>query len=464
MATNGYDPVQQAFESAKRDFKSNLKQEELYRQILETTSIEQVYDATDKLQNEQAKTGHLRNLSKIDVYMCRLREYGRIFDKVNRTDTLRKKARRILGWISCAPSPLTRREIEHALFIDPEDTDGEARVVSVLDVVRAHHDPELSAEEVGFNLRAGAYRFHDFASLFWLELLRRFLVLNETTELPEDLLGGLENLYEERYRLETQASAESQGSKGEFGIMDPQQAHLQHMLKSVSGFQKIADNADYHLGRGQTTNLAVHAQPFGITAGQDHSSVASYTASHVAMASGLGTLETITRSITSNLGNVTFPGSDHQPEGTTNAGLLGDPDEDEIQPLLFDLVGSNNLEAVKALSPRLEQLPCSVREELVAQAAAYGSSSMLDLLWVNLWGNEYNSDDVYLEYRALLDAGAEVDFKLRDSYCTPLQYAARNKTEAARLMEFFLSVGANPKTSSNRRKLEDEEGVRQIST
>lgn len=80
MATSAYDPVQQAFESAKRDFKSKLKREELYRQILETTSIEQVYDATDKLQNQQSKKGHLRNLSKIDVYLSRLREYAGVVE------------------------------------------------------------------------------------------------------------------------------------------------------------------------------------------------------------------------------------------------------------------------------------------------------------------------------------------------------------------------------------------------
>ncbi|KAF6803819.1 NACHT domain protein [Colletotrichum musicola] len=109
---------------------------------------------------------------------------------------------------------------------------------------QAHHDPELPVEEVGFNLRSEAYRFHDFATLFWLELLKRFLVLKETNKLPEDLVDGLENLYSERYRCESQASAESQGSKEGFDIIDPQHAHSQQMLESVSGFQKIADNAD----------------------------------------------------------------------------------------------------------------------------------------------------------------------------------------------------------------------------
>ncbi|KAF6815604.1 NACHT domain protein [Colletotrichum sojae] len=260
-----------------------------------------------------------RNRTLVGTTRTYRKRYGRIFNKVNQTVTLKDKARRILGWICCAPSPLTRREIEHALLIDPEDTDGEARVVSVLDVFRvcgpilevvddyvqfvhftakeyildektsdrivlsaatlsltercitylgqAHHDPELPVKEVGFNLRSGAYRFHDFATLFWLELLKRFLVLNETNKLPEDLVDGLKNLYSERYLCESQASAENQGSKEGFDIIDPQHAHFQQMLESVSGFQKIADNADYQLGKGPTMNLLAHAQPFSTTAG-----------------------------------------------------------------------------------------------------------------------------------------------------------------------------------------------------
>ncbi|KAK1999388.1 NACHT domain protein [Colletotrichum falcatum] len=78
--SGAYDPVQHAFESAMQDFKSNLKKEELYRQILQTTSIDQVYDATEKLQEEQAKTGHLRHLSKIEIYLTRLREYAGVVE------------------------------------------------------------------------------------------------------------------------------------------------------------------------------------------------------------------------------------------------------------------------------------------------------------------------------------------------------------------------------------------------
>ena len=39
-----------------------------------------MYDATDKLQKEQAKTGHLRHLSKIEPYLERLRDYSGAID------------------------------------------------------------------------------------------------------------------------------------------------------------------------------------------------------------------------------------------------------------------------------------------------------------------------------------------------------------------------------------------------
>ncbi len=71
-----FDSIQDAFESATRELKDNLKDDALYRELLETKSLEQVYDATDKLQEEQARNGHLRHLSKITPYLTRLGEYA----------------------------------------------------------------------------------------------------------------------------------------------------------------------------------------------------------------------------------------------------------------------------------------------------------------------------------------------------------------------------------------------------
>lgn len=75
-----YDPAHQAFATAIQYFKANLKDDALYREILNTTSIQQVYDLTDKLQAEQAKKGHLSYLSKIQPFLQRLNDYAGVIE------------------------------------------------------------------------------------------------------------------------------------------------------------------------------------------------------------------------------------------------------------------------------------------------------------------------------------------------------------------------------------------------
>ena len=74
-STSSPDPAQAAFNKAIREFKAGLKNEALYSEILSTTSADQVYDLTDKLQNEQIRGGHLRNLAKLKPYLERLQGY-----------------------------------------------------------------------------------------------------------------------------------------------------------------------------------------------------------------------------------------------------------------------------------------------------------------------------------------------------------------------------------------------------
>nr|RBQ99031.1 hypothetical protein FVER53263_03349 [Fusarium verticillioides] len=62
------------------DFKGKLKDQSLYERILQTTSIEQVYQDIKKLQDSQAKSGRLRHLSKIEPLLARLREYSDVVE------------------------------------------------------------------------------------------------------------------------------------------------------------------------------------------------------------------------------------------------------------------------------------------------------------------------------------------------------------------------------------------------
>ncbi|KAL2687927.1 hypothetical protein Neosp_005497 [[Neocosmospora] mangrovei] len=80
MAAPSSDAVKRAFDRAIEKFKKDLDNPDLYEQILQTTSIDQVYDATDQLQKEQSKTGSLRHLSKIGPFLGRIKEYADAVD------------------------------------------------------------------------------------------------------------------------------------------------------------------------------------------------------------------------------------------------------------------------------------------------------------------------------------------------------------------------------------------------
>ena len=78
--TPAADPAILHFERAIGEFKKNLKDEALYKEILATTSIDQVYDLAEQIQTEQGKTGHLRHLSKINKYLEKLALYASAID------------------------------------------------------------------------------------------------------------------------------------------------------------------------------------------------------------------------------------------------------------------------------------------------------------------------------------------------------------------------------------------------
>ncbi|KAL0938544.1 NACHT domain protein [Colletotrichum truncatum] len=431
--------------------------------------------------------------------------YERIFSKVNQSTnaSLKDKARKILGWVGCAPSPLTRREIEQALLVNPKDTDGDAKVVSVLDVVRVcgpivevvddhvqfvhftakeyifhnqtsgyialsdatlslticcitylcqgHHDLELLEEDISSNLVSGAYRFHDFASLFWFELLKQFLVLKKAKELPRDLEDGLERLHSERSAWTYETSTEN-GHHIEtmFDFLGPKQTHLQQMLKNVSGFQKTSSNAEYHLGKEARW---IHLDPLTIslisvsiynqldrllcpTTQHERSCACSAIQHHYgSRAFKCGFLRCQSRRHGfearsdrkshekhheqpwkcdvpgceySSTGFLTRKWrdchlqSDHQPEQQAKASVINEPDEDEIQPLLFDLIGTGNVELIRALLPRFGNLPDAVKEELSIQAAALGSSAMLDVIQPNLLKMGYRDGVKYRDFHLKL--------------------------------------------------------------
>ena len=67
---------------------------------------------------------------------------------------------------------------------------------------------------------------------------------------------------------------------------------------------------------------------------------------------------------------------------------LPTPDSDEVQPLLFDLVQTDNVDAVRCLLPSFKALTYDVRFQLLKLAASSGSPRLIDLLWNKTDGYE----------------------------------------------------------------------------
>lgn len=49
---------------------------------------------------------------------------------------MKDKVRKLLGWVACAPLPLTLQEIEQALVVSREDVEGNAKVIATLNMRR----------------------------------------------------------------------------------------------------------------------------------------------------------------------------------------------------------------------------------------------------------------------------------------------------------------------------------------
>jgi hypothetical protein len=72
--------VQGIFDTAKREFKNGLDNENLFQDILAVTNINQVYDAIEELQDKQRKQDSLRYLARVDPFLKRLQSYASVIE------------------------------------------------------------------------------------------------------------------------------------------------------------------------------------------------------------------------------------------------------------------------------------------------------------------------------------------------------------------------------------------------
>lgn len=70
---------EEAYEIAKKEFFKTLKRPQDY-DFSKFTSIDDVYDYTQKLQEEQARTGNMRHLNRIRPYLQNLQQYVGVLD------------------------------------------------------------------------------------------------------------------------------------------------------------------------------------------------------------------------------------------------------------------------------------------------------------------------------------------------------------------------------------------------
>lgn len=73
------DPIEDAFEAARQNFLSSLKDQDVYN-FSQFTSINDVYNTTDKIQEEQRTSGALRGLNRIRPYLDCLSQYVGVLD------------------------------------------------------------------------------------------------------------------------------------------------------------------------------------------------------------------------------------------------------------------------------------------------------------------------------------------------------------------------------------------------
>ncbi|EEU34916.1 uncharacterized protein NECHADRAFT_39728 [Fusarium vanettenii 77-13-4] len=248
--------------------------------------------------------------------------YERILQRIE-TSTDRAfhhNARMIIGWVSCAPSPMTRHELEQTLVLNPGQLDQEPRVNSVLNVVefcgpiveviddyvqfvhftvkeyivfkeqidgtislpgmtlslaircicylcQDHHDLEsIEEEEMEDYILSGAYRLHNFASTYWWRLIKQYLALSKSTSIPESLIDLLQQLRDTRLAEGYQQSdpeVDMDLNTNEVILaLEPTQPDLAEMLRNVFQFQRDCSKADYSL---KSSERWIHLDPLTIS-------------------------------------------------------------------------------------------------------------------------------------------------------------------------------------------------------
>lgn len=102
-------------------------------------------------------------------------------------------------------------------------------------------------------LRSGAYRLHNFAATFWIELVKQYMILSAKGELPQHLVTRLKLLKARRavedYKpVDEQTLGKRNGTlQRTFESLHEQDNELATFLQNVFYFEDVCSKADYHI-------------------------------------------------------------------------------------------------------------------------------------------------------------------------------------------------------------------------
>ncbi|KAK3378716.1 NACHT domain protein [Lasiosphaeria ovina] len=440
------------------------------------------------------------NISEIENELRVLPEslnaaYERIFQRISSLDPYAKtKACKILGWIACAPTPLTLREIQHALTIRTEDREGKLplqinlqldkvcgpivevvddcvqfvhftvkeyisspRLVECIDIwestlslatcciaylCQEHHDPGLLEEEISENALGGKYVFHEYATTSWLELVERIISpAAPDAPISHDLIHPLGMLLEDRSN--PKYSGEIESEKPAIKALKAVSPDLHELLAKAIQFRQECSASQHKRQQGSSwinldpltishTSVLIHetvdslldcqgspscyqrncdgcllrkiygARPFncsfvycprrrlGFETRNERQSHEKYH--DRPWKCSIPTCEYAHGGFLSRRMRDHHLAQYHQTRETDQIprATQPDPDPDEIQPLLFDLIQADNIDAVRLLIPFWKPLrKSSVDRKLLELAASFGSPALFVLLLKEGFGKSF---------------------------------------------------------------------------
>ncbi|SPO07346.1 uncharacterized protein DNG_10040 [Cephalotrichum gorgonifer] len=226
--------------------------------------------------------------------------YHRIFKRINESHpALRQKVRAILGWIGCAPTPMTRREMEQALLVTSGDTaapsvTSDLNLVSIcgpivevvdeipqfvhftvkeyvfsqqignfIDTSEANYslakssltylcsgifDVNQSDTELSKNMLTGKYRLHSYATSQWIELTRRCIEHSKDLSAYPDLLALLFRLSLElrNYSFKNQVNLKDPAFEG----IGSEHLEISQIVCGVLQFRQDERQTDWNFHNG----------------------------------------------------------------------------------------------------------------------------------------------------------------------------------------------------------------------